>query len=113
VPRGFLTFLSFDPRDVVVADPGERTGDVGRPPYFQTKVRPEGLKKNFFETVPLPPPYLRVWMTAPLPLISRSGSGSGELWFNIRILKEVESPTISRAKEELSNKVIKTQSVRF
>ena len=50
-------------------------------------------------------------MTAPLPLISRSGSGSGELWFNIRILEDVESPTISRAKEELTNKVFKTQSV--
>ena len=49
----------------------------------------------------------------PLPLISRSGSGSGELWFNIRILEDVESPTISRAKEELTNKVFKTQSVRF
>ena len=83
-----------------MADPGERTGGVGLPPYFQTKVGPEGQKKNFFETVPL-------------PLTSRSGSGSGELWFNIRILEDVESPTISRAKEELTNKVFKTQSVRF
>ena len=30
-----------------------------RPPYFSTKIRPEGRKKNFLETAP-PPPYLRV-----------------------------------------------------
>ena len=44
-----------------VADPG--------PPYFQTKVRPEG-QKNFFGRPPLlskglddqPPPYLEVWI---------------------------------------------------
>ena len=29
-------------------------------------MRPEGPKKNFFEAAP-PPPYLRVWMTAPPP----------------------------------------------
>ena len=33
--------------------------------YFWTKLRPEGPKKNFSETVPSP--YLRVWMTAPPP----------------------------------------------
>ena len=40
-----------------VADPGE-----GVPPYFWTKMRPEGLKNS-------PPPhplYLTVWMTGPL-----------------------------------------------
>ena len=39
-----------------------------RPPYFQTRMRPEGPKKYFLETAPHPPPplpttYLRVWMT--------------------------------------------------
>ena len=39
----------------------------GCPPHhFLTKMRPEGLKKFFVETVP-PPPHLRVWMTAPKP----------------------------------------------
>ena len=33
------------------------------PPYFSTKMRPEGPKKSFLETGP--PTYLRVWMTAP------------------------------------------------
>ena len=33
------------------------------PPYFSTKMRPEGPKKIFWR---LPPPYLRVWMAAPM-----------------------------------------------
>ena len=41
----------------------------------------------------------------PLPLLSQG--------LDDRILEGVESPTISRAKEELTNKVFKTQSVRF
>ena len=51
---------------LLVADPGE--GPRGpAPPYFYTKLRPEGPEKKFFETVP---PYLRVWMTGPpRPLI--------------------------------------------
>ena len=32
-------------------------------------MRPEGPKKCFWETVPPPPPNLRVWMTAPLPYL--------------------------------------------
>ena len=28
------------------------------PPYFETKLRPEGPKKNCFETAPAPPPRL-------------------------------------------------------
>ena len=50
-----------------VADPGEGAGGGGgrRPPYFWTKLRPEGPeKKNFWRPVS---PYLRVWMTAPAP----------------------------------------------
>ena len=35
---------------------------------FKTNCAPEGRKKNFFETAPPPPPYLRVWMTGPPPL---------------------------------------------
>ena len=34
-------------------------------PYFWTKLRPEGPKKFFWETAPLP--YLGVWMTPPPP----------------------------------------------
>ena len=45
-----------------VADPGEGQGVPG-PPYFSTKMRPIGPKKNFLETGP--PSYLRVWMTGP------------------------------------------------
>ena len=45
---------------ITVADPGE--GPRGStPPYFWTKLRPEGPKKFFLET----PPFLRVWMTPP------------------------------------------------
>ena len=38
-----------------VADLGEGPGGGG-PPYFQTKLTPEGPKKFFLETTPLPPP---------------------------------------------------------
>jgi len=31
-----------------VADPGEGPRGAGLPPYFQTKLRPEGLKKFFW-----------------------------------------------------------------
>ena len=50
-----------------VADRGEGPGGP-RPPYFQTKLRPEGSKK-FFGDLPPPPPYQRVWMTAPPPYL--------------------------------------------
>ena len=42
-----------------MADPGEGAGGGGGPgpPYFQTKLRPEGRKK-FFDTTPLPTPPL-------------------------------------------------------
>ena len=42
-----------------MADPGEGAGGGGGPgpPYFQTKLRPEGGKK-FFDTTPLPNPPL-------------------------------------------------------
>ena len=36
---------------MAVADPGERSGS---PPYFWTKLRPEGPNKNFFKTAPSP-----------------------------------------------------------
>ena len=39
---------------------GRGPGGPRPPPYFSTKMRPEGRKKNFLETAP---PYLRVWMT--------------------------------------------------
>ena len=43
-----------------MADPGEGAGVGPGPPYFQTKLRPEGRKK-FFDTTPFPLlPYLKV-----------------------------------------------------
>ena len=43
---------------------GSREGARGgHPPYFQTKLRPEESKKNFF--LRPRPPYLRVWMIGP------------------------------------------------
>ena len=47
---------------------GYREGARGAPspPYFSTKMRPEGPTKIFFGDRP-PPAYLRVWMTAPPP----------------------------------------------
>ena len=48
-----------------------------RPPLiFRRKWGPEGRKHFFFLGRPPPPPYLKVWMTAP-PLIWRSGSATG------------------------------------
>ena len=60
--------LSFVLRVAAMNSTGSRGGarGAGHPPYFQTKLRPEGAKKFFFE--PAPPPFLRVWMTlTPLP----------------------------------------------
>ena len=42
-------------------------------PYFWTKLRPEGPKKFFWETAPLP--YLRVWMTPNLLVLLDAQSG--------------------------------------
>jgi len=36
-----------------VADQGEGPGRPGSPPYFSTKMKPEGPKKIFLETAPL------------------------------------------------------------
>ena len=53
-----------------MADPGEGTG-YPDPPYFWTKLTPEGPKKNFIKTGTPPfsrmlmtglPPYLKVWI---------------------------------------------------
>ena len=58
-------------------DPGEGPGHPP-PPYFYSKLRPEGPNKIFFGDWS-PIPYLRVWMTAPfltegldLPLHARA-----------------------------------------
>ena len=70
--RGFVRYGHHMETIIIpVVDPGEC------PPYFWTKLRPEGLKKIFWGR-PLHP-YLRVWMTAPPsppPAISKSGSGT-------------------------------------
>ena len=47
--------------NLAVVDPGEGYWGPGSPPYFSTKMRPEGPKKCFLETAP-PPPYLKVWI---------------------------------------------------
>ena len=59
--------LTFEP--VAVADPGEGPWGPELPPYFSTKMRPEGPKKKFVETGPLlsqdlddPSPHLKVWI---------------------------------------------------
>ena len=57
--------LTFEP--VAVADPGEGPWGPELPPYFSTKMMPEGPKKKIVETGP---PYLRIWMTAPPPPLS-------------------------------------------
>ena len=47
-------------------DPGEGPGHSPPPPYFYSKLRPEGPNKIFFgDWTPIL--YLRVWMTAPPP----------------------------------------------
>ena len=69
-----------------MADPGEGPGGPPAPPYFSTKMRPEGRKKKFFGARP-PPPYLRVWMTDnPPPPPTRSGSATeGSAFFDVRV----------------------------
>ena len=57
---------------MAVADPGEGPGGPSLPLVLDQTEAP-GTEKNFWETVP---PYLRVCMTAPPPLMSRSGSGA-------------------------------------
>ena len=47
--------------DIPVADSGEGPG--GRPLYFWIKMSPKGPKTYFGDRPP--PPYLRIWMTAP------------------------------------------------
>ena len=46
------------------------SGEVARgtlgPPYFSTKMRPEGPKKIFLETAPPPPPPLSEGLDPPL-----------------------------------------------
>ena len=61
--RGILKSRRSEKLYCPVADPGE-----AYPPYLSTKMRPEGPKKNFWETRPPPPPhppslpYLKVWI---------------------------------------------------
>ena len=54
-----------------VADPGEGPGGPA-PPYFYTKLRPEGPRKNFWD-----PPSLSKGLDDRAPLIWRSGSATG------------------------------------
>ena len=65
-----------------VLDMNESVADLGERPWhpliFWRKLRPEGRKKVFWDTATPPPhpPYLRLWMTMPHPLIWRSGSAT-------------------------------------
>ena len=63
---------------IILRSGGFRVGARGArapSPYVLIKMRPEG-PKIFLETAPPPLPYLSVWMTAPPPLIWRSGSAT-------------------------------------
>lgn len=59
----------------VAADPATRgsgrSREVPHPPYFWTKMRPEGPKQIFGGRLPPPFPYLRVWMTTTPPPLSQ------------------------------------------
>ena len=57
------------------------------PPLFLDQTEAQRAAKIFLETFP-PPPYLRVWMTAPPPppLISRYGSGTAWCYLTLRYL---------------------------
>ena len=55
-------------------------GRASPPPYFSTKMTPEGSKKIFWRPPPTPT-YLRVWMTAPPP--SLSDALDPPLWLKI------------------------------
>ena len=85
---------------VAVVDPGKGSGGAASPPYFWTKLRPKGPKKNWGGGHRAFPPYFKVWIwhgvalveedktdagrakkkiggeTGPSPLISRFGSGT-------------------------------------
>ena len=50
-----------------VADPGEGLGGPGLPPYFSTKLRPEGPKNIFSETGA--PSYVKVWINGHPPYL--------------------------------------------
>ena len=54
---------NFTKLHLTVADPGEGSGGPG-PPLFLNQTEAQGAEKIFFGDCP-PPPYLRVWMTAP------------------------------------------------
>ena len=60
------------------------------PPFFSTKLRPEGSKK-VWETPP-PPPHCRVWMTGPPPYlkVSRSGTNTEINILSINIQPELD-----------------------
>ena len=56
----FVVKKKYNHDAVHVADRGEVARGARPPPYFSTKMRPEGPKNIFLETPP--PLYLRVWM---------------------------------------------------
>ena len=62
-------FCAFAVVNQPVVDPGEAGVS---PSLFLDETEVRRAKKLYLETAPT---YLRVWMTAPTPLISRSGSG--------------------------------------
>ena len=46
----YLRLFQLETGVFAVVDPGEGPGGPARLPYFSTKMRTEGPKKNFFET---------------------------------------------------------------
>ena len=82
---------------------GSRGGARSGPPRPPPPLRPEGPKK-FFKTS-LSPPYLRNWMTTPIPpppLICRSGSATvlgahlfTRIWVRTVIISPVQKATVN------------------
>lgn len=65
----YLVWISCQCKRYLVLCSGGSRGPAPPPhPYFWTKLRLEGPKKIFFKTA-LPPPYLRLWMTALPPYL--------------------------------------------
>ena len=69
-----------------MADTGEGPGGGAGPTLFLDQTEARGAKKNFWK--PGPPPYPRVWMTAPLP-ISPDYSSSFDVLIVVHILVNI------------------------
>ena len=93
--------------NLAVADPGKGSGGPGFPPYFSTKMRPEGPKKFILETPPPPtPPPLSEGLDPPLGSLSSNvferctSTGSGLFSFFdggfAQIFSQIASITVKK-----------------